>query len=60
MNDKNSAPKRIRRPAILQNTKIKNKTEWTAFFSVITINAEINAKLENKRNIKKSIFIFYH
>jgi uncharacterized protein YpbB len=47
-NAKNSAPKSKRRPATLQNTKIKKSTECTAFDNPITIIAETRAKLEKR------------
>jgi hypothetical protein len=45
---KNSAPNKIKMPDILQKTVIKNSTEWMAFAKLITIIAEIKAKLENR------------
>lgn len=47
-NAKNSAPKSSKSPATLQKTTIKNKTECTALVKLITIIAEISAKLEKK------------
>ena len=45
---KNSAPNRINSPAALTKLKIKNKTEWTEFFELITIRADNTAIVENK------------
>jgi hypothetical protein len=45
---RNSAPKSRSKPTILQNTIIKNNTEWTAFERPITMIAETKEKLENK------------
>lgn len=46
--EKNSAPKIKSKQAILQNTRIKNKTEWTALLNVITMIEDINAKIAKK------------
>ena len=62
---KNSTSNKISNPVALQNTKIKNKTEWIGFFAPITITEEANIKNEKKKNkfvIKKSptvVIIYY-
>ena len=48
MKEKNSAPRSKSRAATLQKTIIKNKTECTAFESVITIKDEIKQKLQKR------------
>ncbi len=48
INAKNSAPDNNNKAATLQKTRIKNKTEWTAFDKLITITDETNARLENR------------
>jgi hypothetical protein len=45
---KNSAPNKIKIPTTLQKTVIKNSIECTALAKLITMIAEIRAKLENK------------
>ena len=45
---RNSAPNKIKIPIILQKTVIKNNIECTALAKLITMIAEIKAKLENK------------
>jgi hypothetical protein len=45
---KNSAPNKIKIPITLQKTVIKNNIECTALAKLITMIAEIKAKLENK------------
>lgn len=57
MKDKNSAPKSKSKPAILQNTKIRKRTECTALDKLMTIREASNAKIENKRYKKKSVCI---
>jgi hypothetical protein len=39
-----------RRPAALQKTKIKKRTEYTGFFDLITIKAEKMIKKEKNKN----------
>ena len=47
---KNSAPAIKNIPAALKNEKIKNITELTGFFDVITSNAEPRIKKEKRKN----------
>ena len=45
---KNSAPKRTKSPAAFTKLKIKNSTECTGFFELITMSADKTATPENK------------
>ena len=45
---KNSAPNKTNNPAAFTKLKIRNKTECTGFFALITIKADNTAILENK------------
>ena len=45
---KNSAPNKTKSPDALTKLKIKNKTEWTGFFALITIRAERTATDEKR------------
>ena len=47
---KNSAPAIKKIPAELKNEKIKNITEFTGFFDVITSKAEPRIKKEKMKN----------
>ena len=55
---KKSRPNNMSRPAALQNTKIRNNTECTGFFALMTKAAEIRAILENKEKSIMSAFCF--
>ena len=45
---KNSAPSKTNKAEALIKLKIKNRTECTGFFALITIKADKTAMLENK------------
>ena len=45
---KNSAPKRIKRHAVVTKLKMRNKTECTGFLELITSNEEITIIEEKK------------
>lgn len=52
INDKNSAPSSINNLATLQKTKIKNKTECTAFLRLTTINDDSMVKDEVHKKVE--------
>lgn len=46
----NSIFDKMSKPVALQNTSVRNATEWIGFFDTITIVADINAKLADRSN----------
>lgn len=46
--DKNSAPKRINKPAALKKTKIRLRIECTGFLEIITKNENKSDSIEKK------------
>ncbi len=46
----NSIFDEMSKPVALQNTSVRNATEWIGFFDTITIVADINAILANRSN----------